>query len=270
MQTSIRLAAAAISLCAAGSSAATDDEALEAIASSGPGTAVGVDRSWLYNDPTRIAAPGRAIGLMRVTYGSGSPTRAFAGNLGPSGALLELGGEIGLLDRLSAVAIGAQGQDAGGSAQTGAMLGLRWSLLPRSFHATQLVLSGGFLRELQGGSGAWGALSLGHDEGRARLAVSVHGERIFAAGRDSVDVMVTAGATMRLLENIRAGIEYVGQDLEGAFSDDEAEGGARHIVGPVLAAALWSQRISLVAGPGVALGAGQTRALGRIAVACQF
>src|SRR5919109_4025743 len=172
----------AMALCAAfplsARADAEEDEALEAIASIGPGTAVAVDRSWLYNDPTRIAAPGHAVALMRVTYGSGSPTRAFASNLGPSGALLEFGGEVGLLHGLSAVAIGAQGQDAGGSAQTGAMLGLRWSLLPRSSQATQLVLSGGFLRELHGGSGAWGAVSLGHDEGRARFALSIHGERI--------------------------------------------------------------------------------------------
>jgi hypothetical protein len=69
----------AIALSAALASAAraedaASDEALEAIASAGASTAVAVDRSWLYNDPTRIAAPGRAAGLMRFTYGSGSPT----------------------------------------------------------------------------------------------------------------------------------------------------------------------------------------------------
>jgi hypothetical protein len=40
------------------------DELLEAIASSGP-TTVAVDRSWLYNDPTRVAAPGRTVAVMR-------------------------------------------------------------------------------------------------------------------------------------------------------------------------------------------------------------
>ena len=248
---------------------AEDDSFLEAIVSSGPRTAVAVDRSWLYNDASRVAAPGHAIGLARVTYGTGSPTRAFAGNTGTAGGLLEIGGEVGLADRLSAVAIGAQGEDAGGSAQTGGMLGLRWSVLPGSTQSTHLVLSGGFLRELEGHSGAWGRLTLGHDAGRARLTASLHGERIFTSGRDSVDVMVTAGATVPLTESVRAGLEYVGQDLEGVLGD-ETEGGARHILGPVVSAVLWSQRVSLVGGPALALGAGQARALGRVAVACQF
>jgi hypothetical protein len=264
----------ALALSAALASAARaddppSDEALEAISSAGASTAVAVDHSWLYNDPTRIAAPGRAIGSMRFTYGSGSPTRAFAGNTSTSGALLEAGGEVGLTGGLSAVAIGAQGEDASGAAQTGAMLGLRWSLLPRSVRATQLVVSGGFLRELQGNSGAWGRISLGHDAGPARLALSVHGERIFTAARDSLDLMVTAGATVRLLENVRAGIEYVGQDLEGVVGGD-SEGGARHLAGPVVSAALWNQRVSIAGGPAVALGQGQSRLVGRIGAACQF
>jgi len=248
---------------------AGDDSFLEAIASSGPRTTVAVDRSWLYNDAARVAAPGHAIGLARATYGTGSPTRAFAGNTGTAAGLLEVGGEVGLADRLSAVAIGAQGENAGGSAQTGGMLGLRWSVLPGSVGSTQLVLSGGFIRELQGHSGAWGRLTLGYDAGRARFTTSLHGERIFTAGRDSVDMMVTAGATVSVTEIVRAGLEYVGQDLEGVLAD-EAEGGARHILGPVVSAALWSQRVSLVGGPALALAAGQTRALGRVAVACQF
>lgn len=245
------------------------DDALEAVTSSGPSTAVAVDRSWLYNDPARVATPGRTVGVLRVSYGGGSPTRAFNANVGSPGALLEVGGEIGLADRLSAVAIGAQGQDAAGSAHTGALLGLRWSALSRSVRHTQLVVSGGFLRELQGNNGTWGRVSLGQDVGLARLALAVHGEKMFAAGRDSLDVMVTAGATMRVSDTVRAGVEYVGQDLEGTLGV-ESEGGARHIVGPVVSAALWSQKVSLVGGPAVALGDAQPRVLARVGAACQF
>jgi hypothetical protein len=271
MKGAIRLAAAVVLILAAGAQSEARAEetpgggALEAVAT----TAVAVDRSWLYNDPTRIVAPGHAAGVMRFTYGGGTLTRAFAGNLSTQGALFELGGEVGLVDRVSAVAIGAQGQDSAGAAQTGAMLGLRWSLLPRSMSRTQLVVSGGFLRELQGNSGAWGRISLGQDAGSARLALSVHGQRMVASARDSLDVMVNAGATMRVLETVRAGIEYVGQDLEGAFGT-EAEGGARHLIGPVVSAALWSQRVSVVGGPAVALGPAKAHLLGRIGVACQF
>jgi hypothetical protein len=181
--------------------------------------------------------------------GGDSLTRPFAGNVAAPGALLEAGGEVGIGRGWSAVALGAQAEDAGGSSRTGALLGVRYSLLPETVRATQLVLSGGVLRELQGRGGAWARAALGHDEGRARLAVSVHGERIFDGARDAVDVMVTAGASFRLVESLRAGLEYVGQDLEGMV-DDDAEGGARHIVGPMLAATLWNERLTLVGGTG--------------------
>ena len=269
-----RIAMLTSALCAAlalpaGATEAISEDPLEAIASSGPSTAVTVDRSWLYNDPARIAAPGRTVGVLRLSYGGSSPTRAFAANVGARGTLLEMGGEVGLADRLSAVAIGAQGQDPAGSPQTGAVLGLRWSALPRSVRNTQLVVSGGVLRELQGNNGTWARVSLGQDVGLARLALAVHGEKMFAAGRDGLDVMVTAGATTRLSETVRAGVEYVGQDLEGTFGG-ESEGGARHIVGPVVSAALWNQKVSLVGGPAVALGANQPRVLARVGAACQF
>ncbi len=270
-------AVAAVALCAGMAAGAQADEqggvpgdaALEAIVSAAESTAAAVDRSWLYNDPARIAASGRVVGLMRVTYGGGSPTRPFANNLATAGALAEIGGEVGLVDGLSLLAIGAQGDDGAGSAQTGAMLGLRWSLLSRASRRTQLVLSGGVLRELQGSAGAWARVSFGHDEGPTRFAASLHGEHLFSAGRDAVDVIATAGATIRVLETVRAGVEWVGQDLEGAF-EDEAEGGARHLLGPTLSATLFGQTLSATAGPALALGAGQRHLLGRVALAYQF
>jgi hypothetical protein len=269
-------AVAAVALFAAATAGARaeepgglDDAALEAIVSAVDSTATAVDRSWLYNDPARAPAPGHAVGFMRGTYGGGSPTRPMAGNLATAGALLEIGGEVGLVEGLSLVAIGAQGDNGAGSGQTGAMLGLRWSLLPRTLRRTQLVLSGGVLRELQGSAGAWARASFGHDEGRARFAASLHGERLFATGRDAIDLIVTAGATFRVLETVRAGVEYVGQDLEGTF-DQEAEGGPRHLIGPMVSAALFSERLSATAGPALALGAGQSHLLGRVALTYQF
>jgi len=49
-----------------------------------------------------------------------------------------------------------------------------------------------------------GSRSFGHDEGRARFAASLHGEGLFATGRDAIDLIVTAGATFRVLETVRA------------------------------------------------------------------
>ena len=67
-------------------------------------------------------------------------------------------------------------------------------------------------------------MAASYDLGRLRLATNVHAERAFASGRDNVDVLLLAGASYRVLDEIRIGVEYVGQDLEEALDD---EGGAR-------------------------------------------
>jgi hypothetical protein len=227
---------------------------------------------WLYADSTTVAAPGQAALLSRFTLSNGdSPTRPFASNLGSPGAMLEVGGEIGLLPGLSVQAVGVQGESYSTSASaTGAVAGLRWSVLPSSFLHTHLVLSGGWLHELNdNANGTWARVAFGWDSGALRTQVAVHGEHVFAPGRDGLDVMVTAGASLRVLDWLRAGVEYVGQDLEETF-DAEAEGGARHLLGPTATVSLLQEKLSLVAGPAVVLAPEGTRMLGRMALSYAF
>jgi hypothetical protein len=80
----------------------------------------------------------------------------------------------------------------------------------------------------------------------------VHGEHVFADGRDPLDIMVDLAASYRVAGSFRAGIEYVGQDLEETFGDG-AEAGARHIVGPIASMQLLRDRLTLVAGPAIGL-----------------
>ncbi len=132
-----------------------------------------------------------------------------------------------------------------------------------------MAVSAGYFHELTGGDGAWGRLVLEQDLGRARLAFAVHGEHVFAAGRDGVDVMVSAGADVGVFGPVRAGIEYVGQDLEG-LTEVDTEGGARHIVGGIVGVRLLADRLSLVGGPALGLGSSSPHALGRLAVSYAF
>lgn len=246
-----------------------DDDSLLGASVRAPGARVD-DRAWLYNDPTRIAGDGASLGFARFTYSGGdSLTRPFAGNVGARGALLEAGGEVGLGHGLAVTALGAQSQAPDGPVRTGAVLGLRWSLLPAAFERTQLVVSGGVLRELGGAAGAWARVAVGHDEGPARVTAQVHAEHVFDGVRDGVDLMFTAGASLRVTEALRAGVEYVGQDLEETFADS-AEGGARHLAGPVLSWVLLRDRLSLTGGPAVTFGSTPSRLLGRMGLSLQF
>jgi hypothetical protein len=229
-----------------------------------------LERPWLYAGDARPAAPLQALALSRFTYTStDSVTRPFASNVGTPGAMFELGGEVGLLPRLSLQATGTTGESGTAHALgTGGTAGLRVSLLPAEWDSTHLVVAAGYLRELSGGNGAWGRASLQQDVGRARFAGTVHGEHVFAQGRDSVDVMVILGTSYRVAGPLRLGVEYVGQDLEETL-DDQAEGGPRHFVGPTAAVRLLGERLSVVGGPSFGL-ARAPSVLGRVAVAYSF
>jgi hypothetical protein len=277
--------------------AVTDDLAKKAI-----------DRTWLYVDDARIAEPLTLIATSSLAFTSvgNSPSRivdpfpgcvapcntynSFAGNTATPGGMLEIGGEFGLVTRLSVVAqaqIGLGGSDNTPSPSAGAVAGLRVRVLPSEWHDVHLVVSGGYLREAwqgpvydddnntwhggspKGDDGAWVQASLSGDIERLRMAATLHGEHVFSAGRDPLDVMVQAGASYRLVGDFRAGVEYVGQDLEEAFTPG-AEGGARHFLGPIASLQLLQDRLSLVAGPSVGLTARSPDFLGRLTLSYGF
>jgi hypothetical protein len=237
-----------------------------------------VTRTWLLNDEARIPGALQSIVSTRFSYSAGdSVSRPFASNLSLSHQTVEVGGELGLGRGFSIQAIGVQGQSslingqavANGDQSVGALLGVRWSALPASFRSTQLVVSAGYLRDLNEQNGAWARLTFGQDLGAARLTASLHGEHLFSTGRDGLDLMLTAGATYRVWESLRLGVEYVGQDLEES-SGNAAEGGARHIAGPVVSATFFKDHLSVVAGPAFTLGAQPGRALVRGGLAYSF
>jgi hypothetical protein len=117
--------------------------------------------------------------------------------------------------------------------------------------------------------GAWASFAVAVDLERLRLGLTTLGEHVFAPGRDGVDIMAEAGASYRVVGCFRAGVEWVGQDLEETFGD-EAEGGARHFIGPTAAVLLLRNRLTIVAGPSVGLSNRSPNLLGRLAIAYGF
>jgi hypothetical protein len=252
-----------------------------------------IDRTWLYVDDARIAAPLVVIGMSNLSYTdvSSSPTRiynALAANTAQPGGMVSLGAEVGLLPHVSIMALGQMGFGGlGPSPNAGMIAGVRVQLTPLSWQTFHVVASGGYLREAwQGGvydddsgtttngspngdNGAWMQVAVSGDIKRLRLAGAVHGEHVFADGRDAVDVMVQAGVSYRIISVFRAGVEYVGQDLEETF-DAGAEGGARHFVGPTASAQLLRDRLTISAGPSFGLSDLSPRVLARMAVAYAF
>jgi hypothetical protein len=228
---------------------------------------------WLFSDSPFVASTWQPVVISRFSYtDSASLSRPFAANIGAPGAAVELGGELGLGGGFSLQGTAIRGSSfLDDTGATGGMVGFRFSVLPRSVEHWQLVLNAGYLHELAGGNGAWGTLQTGFETGILRAQLSIHVEHIFQTGRDPVDVMVTAGAAVRVLSFMSLGVEYLGQDLEAAFDNDsDAEGGSRHLLGPTVALAFFENRLSIVAGPAVGLGATGTHLMGRLAVSFGF
>jgi hypothetical protein len=224
-------------------------------------------RVWLYLDDPTLPAAMHALAFARATYTrDGSPTRPFGANVSRPGGVVEAGGEVGLLPRLSLAASGFGGGDQLGF---GALAGLRFEPFQGEWTSTHLVFSGGYLRELNGGDGGWVRVSLAQDVGRLRLGATVHGEHVFASGRDPVDLLVMAGASYAITGPLRAGIEYVAQDLEEA-ADDGAEGGTRQFLGPTLALELMGRHLSIVAGPALGIGPQSPAYSGRMSLAYEY
>ena len=300
------LAAALCVSCAAWlsvSSAHADDAASpDQVSPSDEASRHQIDRTWLYADDARVAAPMTVIAMSNLSYTNvgSSPSRiaspypnvynGFAENTAQPGGMIGVGGEVGLLPRLSVMAmgqLGIGGVDGVPNPSAGALAGVRLRLSPSEWQNTHLTLSAGYLREAwsgpvfdddsgkwlpgspHGDNGAWIQGALSADIDRLRLATTVHAEHIFSAGRDPLDVMAEVGASLRVVDAFRLGVEYVGQDLEESFSPG-AEGGARHFVGPVASCQLFAQRMSIVAGPAIGLSSLSPTFIGRLALAYSF
>src|SRR3954469_16515755 len=99
-------------------------------------------RTWLFNEDAQLPAAGQGAVFSRLTWSSQASRadRPFAGNLGSPGAMVEIGGELGLGASLSLQAIGVQGAAyQTDSAATGAQIGVRWSPLGTDRRSTRLV-----------------------------------------------------------------------------------------------------------------------------------
>jgi hypothetical protein len=224
-------------------------------------------RPWLYLDDPSLPAPMHAVVASRATYTKdASPTRPFGANLARPGGVVEVGGEVGLLKQLSLTASGFGGGEQLG---VGGIAGLRFAPFEGVWRSTHAVLSGGWLHELNGGDGGWMRLSVAQDIQRLRLGVTGHGEHIFQRGRDAVDLLFMAGASYAVAGPVRAGVEYVAQDLEGAIGGD-VEQGVRHFVGPTVGVDVLDKRLSVVAGPAFGLGPQSPPFSGRFALAYEY
>ena len=109
----------------------------------------------------------------------------------------------------------------------------------------------GFRREFNNDKIALSRITAAYENMDWRFGANVRFEKAFDKERDDIDIISSIGIHRQISGEFFGGIEAVGQDLEGFWEADEAEGGARLLVGPSLNYAPAASRFSftLCAGP---------------------
>ena len=109
----------------------------------------------------------------------------------------------------------------------------------------------GFRREFNNDKVALSRITAAFESLQWRFGGNVRFEKAFDKNRDDIDVISSIGVHRQITGQLFGGIEAVGQDLEGFWEANEAEGGARMLVGPSLNYAPVSSRFSftLCGGP---------------------
>jgi hypothetical protein len=148
-------------------------------------------------------------------------------------------GRLTLLARVGIAEVGSSYH----SSQSGEVL---YSLLgPTS--AISLAAGGGMLHEPSGVNVLLARVAAGRNADTWLLHGNALFQRPMTSGRDAVDLIASVGWARKLSHSVSLGVEAIGEDLEGFWESEEAEGGARLLAGPSVHIAPASQRWQLIA-----------------------
>jgi hypothetical protein len=209
--------------------------------------AVAQDRPFLFSVTTTVADLSKPS--VRLDYDVGAGERAFQSSTGNQPeqriGIQATHGRFTMIGRVGLVAAGSSYQ----SSQAGEVL---VSLVEPSLSTFAVAAGGGVQHEAGGVDVLLGRIVGGRESDTWRLHGNLLFQKPLATDRDSIDLITTIGWARKLTPAVALGVEGVGEDLEGFWESDEAEGGARLLVGPSLHVAPSGQRWQLTATGGPA------------------
>lgn len=97
-----------------------------------------------------------------------------------------------------------------------------------------LAVGLGMRREVEDVNVLLGRVVAGRVMRQWNLGANLLFEKPYANERDSVDLITSVGVGRQVLPALQVGVEFIGEDLEGFWDKEEAEGGARLLAGPSL------------------------------------
>ncbi len=113
-----------------------------------------------------------------------------------------------------------------------AAIGLHWLLLHQAKHSVDLQLGAGYVHDYHYDHVMQLHALIGHKFGKFDVRASALLEIPFSGRRDDADLMFGLAASYKLTNSWTQGLELCGEDLEGLWDSEEAEGGARFLLGP--------------------------------------
>jgi hypothetical protein len=97
-----------------------------------------------------------------------------------------------------------------------------------------LAAGGGVLHEADGVNVLLARVVAGRSTNASTLYCNLLFQKPLASDRDAVDLITSVGWARKLPHGVSLGVEGIGEDLEGFWDPEEAEGGARLLAGPSL------------------------------------
>ena len=190
---------------------------------------VAQDRPFLFTVTTMTTDPSKAF--MRIDYDVGAGERAFQSDTGNQPeqrvGIHATRGRFTLLGRVGMLLAGSSYQ----SSQAGEVL---VSVFKPDSATFNVAAGGGVLHEAGGVDVLLGHIVAGRESNDWRLHGNLVFQKPLASDRDAVDLITTFGWARKLTSAVAVGVEGVAEDVEGFWDPNEAEGGARLLVGPSL------------------------------------
>ncbi len=110
-----------------------------------------------------------------------------------------------------------------------------------------LAAGAGVMHEAGGVNVLLARVVAGHNAQSWRTYGNVLFQKPLSSERDAVDLVTSVGWAHKLPRGVSLGVEAIGEDLEGFWEAEEAEGGARLLIGPSLHISPGKQRWQFIA-----------------------
>jgi len=123
--------------------------------------------------------------------------------------------------------------DGGGYRSEAASIDVIARPLNQEQHYVNVDLGAGYIYDYRNDNIPRVRLSIGRSFNKLDLSLSGLLEiPVGASGRDEADIMTALAMSYAFARQFRGGLELAGEDLEGLFESEEAEGGAKILFGP--------------------------------------